>query len=114
MPSSTSPDAGLSARLPFAARPAVVLLAIANLAAPALASGDVEYGAYLAQECSSCHHINKDNLGIPNIVGLPMDYFIAAMTAYKEGERAHATMQSIVRSLDDEQIAALAAYYASE
>jgi cytochrome c553 len=53
-------------------------------------------------------------LGIPNIIGLPMDYFIAAMMAYKEGERAHATMQSIVRSLDDAQIAALAAYYASE
>ena len=77
-------------------------------------AGDVEYGAYLAQECSSCHHIHVQKPGIPHIVGLPTDYFIAALSGYKEGARDNATMQTIARSLDDEQIAALAAYFAQQ
>ena len=83
-------------------------------AAPSLATGDVEYGAYLAQDCSSCHRKNIDSPGIPEIAGLSADYFISALKAYKVGERDHSTMQMIARSLDDEQVRALAAYYASE
>ena len=81
---------------------------------PSLATGDVEYGAYLAQDCSSCHQKNINSAGIPEIAGLPTDYFISALKAYKEGKRDHSTMQMIARSLDDEQVAALAAYYALE
>ena len=81
---------------------------------PTVATGDVEYGAYLAQDCSSCHQKNINSPGIPEIAGLPTDYFITALKAYKEGQRDHSTMQMIARSLDDEQVRALAAYYASE
>jgi cytochrome c len=77
-------------------------------------AADVEYGAYLAQECTSCHSKNSNSSGIPHIAGLPMDYFIQTLSWYKEGTRENATMQTIARSLDDEQIAALAAYYAQE
>ncbi len=84
------------------------------VAAPTFAAGDVEYGAYLAQDCSSCHQKNTDSAGIPKITGLPADYFISALKAYKEGQRDHSTMQMIARSLDDEQVRALAAFYASE
>jgi cytochrome c len=90
-------------------------LALAVYAAtPTLAAADVEYGAYLAQDCSSCHQKNINSTGIPEIAGLPRDYFISALRAYKEGQRDHSTMQMIARSLDDEQVKALAAYYASE
>lgn len=81
---------------------------------PTVATGDVEYGAYLAQDCSSCHQKNIDSPGIPEIAGLPADYFISALKAYKEGRRDHSTMQMIARSLDEEQVEALAAFYASE
>jgi cytochrome c len=90
----------------------VTLLATAG-GRPGLAA-DIEYGAYLAQECSSCHAKNSNASGIPDIAGLPMDYFIQALSWYKEGARENATMQTVARSLDDEQIAALAAYYAQE
>ncbi len=93
---------------------ALALLLGATTALPNAAAGDVEYGAYLAQDCSSCHRNNEDIAGIPPIAGLPTDYFISALTAYKEGERDHSTMRMIARSLDDEQVAALAAYYARE
>lgn len=74
-------------------------------------AADVEYGAYLAQECASCHQNTVENAGIPKIAGLPKDYFIQALSWYKKGVRDNITMQTIARSLDDEQIAALAAYY---
>jgi cytochrome c len=95
--------------------PVAWALALAIFSAtPTGAAGDVEYGAYLAQDCSSCHRNNTDTPGIPEIAGLPTDYFISALKAYKEGKRDHSTMQMIARSLDEEQVRALAAYYASE
>ena len=101
---------GLGRRLAAAA----LAVALAGGVGLSAAAGDVEYGAYLAQDCSSCHRNNTDNAGIPNIAGLPMDYFTRALNAYKVGERDHPTMQMIARSLDDEQVAALAAFYAQE
>ena len=92
----------------------VGLLSLAFIVAAPAAAGDIEYGAYLAQDCSSCHQNNSDSEGIPQISGLPMDYFISALKAYSEGQRDHSTMRMIARSLDAEQIAALAAYYAQE
>lgn len=75
-------------------------------------AGDIEYGAYLAQDCSSCHQNNSNSGGIPKITGLPTDYFISALKEYIDGQRDHSTMRMIARSLDAEQVAALAAYYA--
>lgn len=77
-------------------------------------AGDPEYGAYLAQECSSCHQKNGEKVEIPKIGGLPVDYFIQALLWYKDGTRENVTMQAVARSLDDEQIAALAAYFAGK
>lgn len=90
------------------------LLAFALVVKAPAAAADIEYGAYLAQDCSSCHQNNSESEGIPPIAGLPMDYFISALKAYSEGQRDHSTMRMIARSLDAEQIAALAAYYAQE
>ena len=90
-------------------------VAVALVASPGPAhGGDIEYGAYLAQDCSSCHQNNSHVAGIPEIAGLPTDYFISALMAYIDGQRDHSTMRMIARSLDAEQIAALAAYYAQE
>jgi len=90
-----------------------LLSAVLATAGPA-GAGDIEYGAYLAQDCSSCHQKNTNKPGIPEIAGLPMDYFISALKAYTEGQRDHSTMRMIARSLDAEQVAALAAYYAQK
>lgn len=93
----------------------LVWLLVAGFAGlPPAQAGDVEYGAYLAQDCSSCHQNNSGSGGIPPIAGLPTDYFISALKAYTEGQRDHSTMRMIARSLDAEQIAALAAYYAQK
>lgn len=71
------------------------------------------YGKHLAQECASCHRIDGTATGIPSIVGMEPGIFKAALEAFAKGERDNPVMVSVARSLDGEQMDALAAYYAS-
>ena len=95
-------------------------LLIATLVLSALAaqsqSADqrrISYGRHLAQECTACHRIDGTDNGIPSIVGQDPVYFTVTMGYYKSGARANQVMVSVAQSLDDAQVAALAAYYAS-
>lgn len=77
-------------------------------------AGDVEYGAYLAAECSSCHQSGgNEETQIPTIAGMEEESFIAVMQAYKSKQLENVAMQTIASGLDDEQLAALAAYLAT-
>ena len=73
--------------------------------------GDVEYGEYLASECKTCHQASGGDDGIPNIVGLPTEEFATAMHAYRAKFRENSVMQLIAGRLNDEEIAALAAFF---
>jgi len=76
-------------------------------------AGDVGYGEYLAAECVTCHRADGAETAIPDIVGWEAAVFEIVFKAYKTGERDHKAMVSIAAGYDDEQIAALAAYFAS-
>jgi cytochrome c553 len=71
------------------------------------------YGRHLAQECTSCHRPDGMNVGIPPIIGVDVDSFVATMKSYQSGARPNPAMVSVAKSLDDEQLRALALYYAS-
>lgn len=73
--------------------------------------GDPEYGEYLASECTTCHQKDGSDQGIPSIVLWPTEDFVIAMHAYKVKVRSHPVMQMMAGRLDDEEIAALAAYF---
>lgn len=73
--------------------------------------GDPEYGEYLASECQTCHQASGANDGIPGISGWPDEDFVVAMHAYKRKLRPHPVMQMMAGRLNDEEIAALAAYF---
>lgn len=75
--------------------------------------GDIEYGEYLASECTTCHQTTGDNDGIPGIVGWPVEDFVTAMHAYREKHRENPVMQMVTGRLDNEEIAALATYFNS-
>jgi cytochrome c len=77
-------------------------------------AGDVEYGAYLAQECLTCHQRSGSDAGIPAITGWPEADFVVAMHAYRRGLRPNAVMQMVAGRLGDEEIAALAAWFATQ
>lgn len=72
-----------------------------------------DYGQYLSGECTSCHKLDGSGSDIPSIVGWDTENFIAALLTYRTGERTNPAMVSVVRALDDEQIKALAVYFAS-
>ncbi|MGL4413505.1 c-type cytochrome [Roseinatronobacter monicus] len=83
-----------------------------ELSAETLAiEGDVEYGEFLSAECTTCHQRSGEHSGIPGIVGWPEEDFVVAMHAYKQKLRPHEVMQSVTQRLDDEEIAALAAFF---
>ncbi|MEM1301392.1 MAG: c-type cytochrome [Pseudomonadota bacterium] len=75
--------------------------------------GDREYGEYLSSECTTCHQASGGDTGIPSIVYWPEEDFVVAMHAYKEKLRPNPVMQLIAGRLGDEEIAALAAYFAT-
>jgi cytochrome c len=70
---------------------------------------DLGYGAYLASDCTSCH-ADAAAEGTPRIRDLPAGTIVAALVDYRRGARQHQVMETIARSLGDEEIAALAAF----
>ena len=69
------------------------------------------YGKHLAQECTGCHRIDGTDNGIPSILAWDKETFITTLRFYKDGARPNPAMVSVAKSLDDEQMAALAAFY---
>lgn len=93
---------------------AVVAITAFGLSIDLAWSGDVELGRYLAAECVSCHTQNvASSSAIPSIAGRPEAQFIAVVKSFKSTERDSTVMKAIVKRLSDEDIAALAAYFAS-
>jgi cytochrome c len=75
--------------------------------------GDPDYGEYLASECQTCHQSDGSDQGIPSITNWPAEDFVVAMHAYKQKLRPHPVMQMMASRLNEEEIAALAAYFAT-
>lgn len=71
------------------------------------------YGRHLAQECTGCHRIDGTDNGIPSIIGWDTDRFARTLEFYRTGQRTNPVMVSVAKSLDETQVRALAAYYAS-
>jgi cytochrome c553 len=88
---------------------AVVVLVTAGHAAAA----DVELGRYLATECTTCHRAAAGGGAIPNIFGMDEARFADAISAYRDRRLPNPVMQSIASRLTDEEIAALARYFAT-
>jgi len=83
-----------------------------DLPASVLATvGDKDYGEYLSGTCVGCHQIGGADLGIPSIIGWPKDAFMTVMFSYRSKFRENPVMQQIAGSLNNEEIAALAAYF---
>ncbi|MEM9248877.1 MAG: c-type cytochrome [Pseudomonadota bacterium] len=75
--------------------------------------GDPDYGEYLSGDCTTCHQTGGGDDGIPSIVLWPEEDFVIAMHAYKNKDRLNPVMQMMAGRLNAEEIAALAAYFAT-
>ena len=79
-----------------------------------LSIGDAELGEYLSGECVTCHKPDVDpEGGVPEITGLPVEQFAVLLLSYRNKERENPVMQTIAARLSDEDIASLAAYFAT-
>jgi len=80
----------------------------------AQAAGDVEAGKARASACVACHGANGEGVAPnPGLAGKTEDQLIQAMKDYKSGKRENAVMKAFASPLNDQDIANLAAYYAS-
>ena len=79
---------------------------VLGLCALAYAAGDAAKGAELAKGCA-CHKSKGD------LDGLDVAALTAKMQAYKDGKGDNKAMIAIMKKQSDENIADLAAYYAS-
>ena len=78
----------------------------------AVQAGDAAFGEYLSGECATCHRADGADKGIPSIVGWPADQFVAVLKSYKAKHRSNPVMQTVAAKFSDEEMEALAAYYA--
>jgi cytochrome c len=91
-----------------------VLFFLAALAGPSDGHGaDIELGRYLSSECMTCHGAAQAHSQIPEIFGMAETTFTEVVKAYREKRLHNPVMQNIAGRLNDEDIAALAAYFAT-
>ena len=74
---------------------------------------DIEFGRYLSAECTACHGASKSDSAIPVIHGLDEAHIVEVIKAYRAKALPNPVMQNIAGRLADEDIAALAAYFAT-
>lgn len=79
--------------------------------------GDAKAGEKKIAMCIGCHGIQGYQASFPEIYKVPMisgqnaKYIVAALAAYKQGDRKHPTMRGISDTLSDQDMADLGAFY---
>jgi cytochrome c553 len=90
------------------------LLLAGTVRADQPAMGDPVAGKKIAGQCRTCHGIDgyaKIPIA-PHIGGEPASYIRNQLTAFRNGTRTHEMMSVVAKSLTDQQISDVAAWYA--
>jgi sulfide dehydrogenase cytochrome subunit len=93
---------------------ALVALLGSILAAGAAQVQAAPSASMMANTCAGCHGTAGQSVGpaSPNLAGISEAYFIDSMTAFKEGTRPATIMDRIAKGYSEEQIEAMAGYFA--
>jgi cytochrome subunit of sulfide dehydrogenase len=97
-----------------------LLLRITGLAlALALASASESADAAtlpppIATACTGCHRPGDNDPALPQLAGQSADAIVAAMAAFRAGKRPATVMDRIAGGYSDDEIAAIAAWYAAQ
>lgn len=86
--------------------------------APAAAAGDPAAGRDKASNCIGCHGVTSysnvyPTYSVPRLGGQYPDYIVAALQAYKNGDRKHTTMHAQAADLSDQDMQDIASYFAT-
>ena len=95
---------------------ALALAVTLGWTAPALAAGSKEAGQAKAAVCGGCHGMDGNSLSPewPNLAGQHPAYIERQLKAFKAGERKNDLMAPMAMILSDEDMADLAAYFATQ
>ena len=92
----------------------IAIVAIFGVVGAAQAGGDATAGKAKAGACAGCHGANGEGKAPnPPLTGKAEDQFIQALKDYKSGKRNNPLMKTFAGPLSDQDMANLAAYYAS-
>lgn len=82
--------------------------------------GNAQQGAAKVQMCLGCHSIPGYQASFPQVHKVPMisgqskGYIVAALEAYRRGDRAHPTMRGVTQMMSVQDVADVAAFYAEQ
>ena len=88
-------------------------------AAPGPIVGNVDAARNKVSMCIGCHGLPGYRSSFPEVYTVPMiagqnaKYIETALNEYKSGSRSHLTMVGIAKSLSEQDIADVAAYYSN-
>jgi cytochrome c553 len=98
---------------------AALLVAAALAAAPLVSHAQDTSGRNLAAGCAICHGtegrpVVKEGSPLIPIAGLPKDYLVTQMKLFRDGKRPATVMHQIAKGYTDQQIDAMAAWFATQ
>jgi cytochrome c553 len=99
---------------------AIVVLPVVLPASAADLVGNAKAAEKKVSMCIGCHGIPGYKTAFPEVYQVPKlggqtaKYIENALLAYKKGDRTHPSMDGIAKSLSDQDIADLAAYYSQQ
>lgn len=81
-----------------------------------LAAGDAAAGKTKSETCLGCHGIAGYNnvyptYHVPKLSGQHADYIVAALKAYRDGQRTHGTMNVQAMSMSEQDMADIGAFW---
>ncbi len=79
-------------------------------------AANIEAGKAKGNTCLGCHgianyHSTYPSYRVPKLAGQNADYIVAALKGYKSGERQHATMSPQAKSLSEQDMQDIAAWF---
>jgi cytochrome subunit of sulfide dehydrogenase len=91
------------------------MAALLSLSARPVAAQDLQ-GRNLAASCAICHGtegraVTRDMV---SLAGLPKEHIVAQLQDFKSGKRPATVMHQIAKGYNDQQIDALAAWFAAQ
>lgn len=97
-------------------------LSVALFAASAFAqtattapTSDKNLGRNLAANCANCHGTNGKSVAeVPSLAGVPAALTIQKIKDYRDGKLPATIMHQLAKGYSDEQIAAIAEYFAKQ
>ena len=95
-----------------------VVLLLGSIAATAAVAQDarVLHARALAATCANCHGTDgrtTEGSAVPSLAGMPRDYMLKQMAAFKDGSRPATVMHQLTKGLSQQQIETVATYFAA-